>query len=169
MRSAQFVCYYAPAPVREAGTLGGHRHPSSVRLSPGHMRLPHRLQGQKVKSQGGAGAYCGGDLAAQLVHSVCLWAGLRQKWWADLIETWCCDWANQSEELINFWWWYGPGCRFWITFPLPSPLQKGDFRRFISNSRTVIGQFWRHLALMLTRDWIHSILRMLQHRDPNPD
>jgi len=35
--------------------------------TPGHMRLPHRLQGQKVKSQGGAGAYCGGDLAAQLV------------------------------------------------------------------------------------------------------
>jgi len=33
-----------------------------------HMRLPHRLQGQKVKSQShGAGAYCGGDLAAQLV------------------------------------------------------------------------------------------------------
>jgi len=35
--------------------------------TPGHMRLPHRLQGQKVKSQGGAGAYCGGHLAAQLV------------------------------------------------------------------------------------------------------
>jgi len=33
------------------------------------MRLPHRLQGQKVKSQGGAGAYCGGHLAAQLVVS----------------------------------------------------------------------------------------------------
>jgi len=33
------------------------------------MRLPHRLQGQKVKSQGGAGAYCGGHLAAQLVIS----------------------------------------------------------------------------------------------------
>ena len=32
------------------------------------MRLPHRLQGQKVKSQGAAGAYCGGDLAAQLVN-----------------------------------------------------------------------------------------------------
>ena len=31
------------------------------------MRLPHRLQGEKVKSQGGAGAYCGGHLAAQLV------------------------------------------------------------------------------------------------------
>ena len=31
------------------------------------MRLPYRLQGQKVKSQGGAGAYCNGDLAAQLV------------------------------------------------------------------------------------------------------
>ena len=35
-----------------------------------HMRLPHRLQGQKVKSQShGAGAYCGGHLAAQLVTS----------------------------------------------------------------------------------------------------
>ena len=34
------------------------------------MRLPHRLQGQKVKSQGGAGAYCGGHLAAQLVKDV---------------------------------------------------------------------------------------------------
>jgi len=34
------------------------------------MRLPHRLQGQKVKSQGhGAGAYCGGHLAAQLVYT----------------------------------------------------------------------------------------------------
>jgi len=33
-----------------------------------HMRLPHRLQVQKVKSQShGAGAYCGGHLAAQLV------------------------------------------------------------------------------------------------------
>jgi len=33
-----------------------------------HMRLPHRLQGQKVKSQShGAGAYCDGHLAAQLV------------------------------------------------------------------------------------------------------
>jgi len=32
------------------------------------MRLPHRLQAQKVKSQGhGAGAYCDGHLAAQLV------------------------------------------------------------------------------------------------------
>jgi len=34
------------------------------------MRLPHRLQAQKVKSQGGAGVYCGGDLAAQLVTFV---------------------------------------------------------------------------------------------------
>ena len=33
-----------------------------------HMRLPHRLQRQKVKSQShGAGAYCGGHIAAQLV------------------------------------------------------------------------------------------------------
>ena len=35
-----------------------------------HMRLPHRLQGQKVKSQSHeAGAYCGGHLAAQLVRN----------------------------------------------------------------------------------------------------
>jgi len=36
------------------------------------MGLPRRLQGQKVKSQGGAGAYCGGDLAAQLVYNALL-------------------------------------------------------------------------------------------------
>ena len=39
------------------------------------MRLPHRLQAQKVKSQGGAGAYCGGDLAAQLVNSASILTG----------------------------------------------------------------------------------------------
>ena len=39
------------------------------RGTPGHMRLSHRLQGQKVKSQGVVGAYCGGHLAAQLVSS----------------------------------------------------------------------------------------------------
>jgi len=41
------------------------------------MRLPHRLQGQKVKSQGGAGAYCGGDLAAQLVLIVIMCNKMR--------------------------------------------------------------------------------------------
>ena len=91
------MSYTSPAsPVGEAGALGGHRRDASVvrpsvclsdvayigsnsktkrpyedetshRGTPGHMRLPHRLQGQKVKSQGGAGAYCGGHLAAQLV------------------------------------------------------------------------------------------------------
>jgi len=50
----------------------------------------------------------------------CLCAGLRQKWWADFIETSCCDCAYQSEELINCWWWSGPGYGFRITFPLPS-------------------------------------------------
>jgi len=39
------------------------------------MRLPHRHQGQKVKSQGGAGAYCGGDLAAQLVIIIIILMG----------------------------------------------------------------------------------------------
>ena len=43
-----------------------------------HMRLPHRLQGQKVKSQcHGAGAYCGGHLAAQLVIDVCMLSYVR--------------------------------------------------------------------------------------------
>jgi len=38
------------------------------------MRLPHRLQGQKVKSQShGAGSYCGGHLAAQLVTVATYW------------------------------------------------------------------------------------------------
>ena len=37
-----------------------------------------RSKGQKVKSQGGAGAYCGGDLAAQLVRAAwTLCAGAR--------------------------------------------------------------------------------------------
>jgi len=45
-----------------------------------HMRLPHRLQGQKVKSQSdGAGAYCGGHLAAQLVsYTLALDSPLRK-------------------------------------------------------------------------------------------
>ena len=42
------------------------------------MRLPHQLQGQKVKSQGGAGAYRGGDLAAQLVIIVLMEKGMMQ-------------------------------------------------------------------------------------------
>jgi len=33
----------------------------------------------------------------------------------------------QSEELINFWWRFGPGYGFWITFPLLSPLQNRGF------------------------------------------
>ena len=42
-----------------------------LRMTNASMRLPHRLQGQKVKSQShGAGAYCGGHLAAQLVITI---------------------------------------------------------------------------------------------------
>jgi len=67
--------HYCPRPVgggEGAGALSGDRRPSSVCLSDvayigsnsktkrprktklctGHMRLPHRLQGQKVKCQG---------------------------------------------------------------------------------------------------------------------
>ena len=84
---------YAPAPVGEAGALGGHRRPSSVcpsvRLSDvayigsnSKTKRPRKTKlctgvpqvtcdshtDPKVKSQGhGAGAYCGGHLAAQLV------------------------------------------------------------------------------------------------------
>ena len=43
------------------------------------MRLPHRLQGQKVKSQGGARAYCGGDLAAQLVIIIIIFIIIRER------------------------------------------------------------------------------------------
>ena len=44
------------------------------------MRLPHRLQGQKVKSQGhGAGAYCGGHLAAQLVTDLSFTSRMGRK------------------------------------------------------------------------------------------
>ena len=54
------------------------------------MRLPHRLQGQKVKSQGGAGAYCGGDLAAQLV---------TETWFTEI---WClCRTLAQLDVLQN--------------------------------------------------------------------
>ena len=38
------------------------------------------------------------------VISVCLCVGLLQKSSAHFLETWCYDWAYQSEELINFWW-----------------------------------------------------------------
>ena len=45
--------------------------------------IPHWLQGQKVKSQShGAGAYCGGHLAAQLVVNVISSVG-RYKHFAD--------------------------------------------------------------------------------------
>jgi len=28
------------------------------------------------------------------------------------------EWSYQSEEVVNCWWWCGPGYGFWITFPL---------------------------------------------------
>jgi len=49
--------------------------------------------------------------------------------------------ACQSEELINFRGWSGPGCRLWITFLLPSPLQNNGFRRFIGVSHAVTSWF----------------------------
>jgi len=61
------------------------------------MRLPYRLQGQKVKSQDGAGAYCGGDLAVQLVSDVI----------HDVIDKHVCVWrislSRQSDSFGNDW------------------------------------------------------------------
>ena len=67
------------------------------------------------------------------------------KKWADFIETWCYDWAYQSEELINFWWGSALRYGFRINFEFSSP--------FISISHTVTGRFSRNLAkwLMPTR------------------
>ena len=59
------------------------------------MRLPHRLQGQKVKSQGGAGAYCGGDLAAQLVLDPV--GRLGGKVWSP------CEEFEDSDDCIIYW------------------------------------------------------------------
>ena len=76
------------------------------------MRLPHRLQGQKVKSQGGAGAYCGGHLAAQLVFAVvpcCLLAVciatvrvMATQRMTDWLIDWLIigDWLKSSEQYI---------------------------------------------------------------------
>jgi len=100
--SAMLLC---PCPVGEVGALSGDRRSSSVCLSdvayigsnsktkrprktklhrgtPGHMRLPHRLQGQKSRSAG-AGAYCGGHLAAQLVLCYRNWMYMKEmdKYW----------------------------------------------------------------------------------------
>ena len=43
------IRYYAPAPVGEAGALGGHRHPSSVRPS---VRLMSRTSALTRKPKG---------------------------------------------------------------------------------------------------------------------
>jgi len=62
--------------VAYIGSNSKTKRPRKTKLhrgTPGHMRLPHRLQGQKVKSQGHrAGAYCGGHLATQLVSKALL-------------------------------------------------------------------------------------------------
>jgi len=57
---------------------------------------------------------------AEVMWSFCLcvilWVGLLSKYRADFIETWCYDWAYQSEELINFWWGSGPRYGYRIHF-----------------------------------------------------
>jgi len=76
----------------------------------------------------------------------------------------------QSEELINFWWWSGPGHGFRIIFPLPSPVRIGDFRRFISISHIqsladfydTRRNYWRRQDNESTTFWEQS------GRHPNP-
>jgi len=81
-----------------------------------------------------------------------LWAGLLQKLSANFTETWRYDWAYQSEELVNFWWWSGPKIRILDHFStsLPHCHRIGDFRRFMSISHAVTGQFSRQCAQWLT-------------------
>ena len=73
----------------------------------------------------------GGYAIGVVCHSVILSVILSAKVISHFTETWCYDWAYlyiyQSEELINFWWRFGPGYGFWITFPLLSPLQNRGF------------------------------------------
>jgi len=68
----------------------------------------------------------------------------------------CYEWAYQSGEVINFWWWSGPG--FQIAFPLPHHCRIEDFRRFtgISHSRQLIFTTLSEIY-ELVRLWIHIL------------
>ena len=117
------VRYYAPAPVGEAGALGGHRRLSvrpSVCLSDvayigsnSKTKRPRKTKlctgvpqvtcdshtDFKVKSQGGAGAYCGGDLAAQLVHDV-LPSTVQFAFIYDILHR-SCTWWYITQFVVN--------------------------------------------------------------------
>jgi len=81
--------------------------------------------------------------------------------------------AYQSEELINFWWWYGPGHGFRITFPLSSPLRNEgileDLLAFLIQSLADFHDTqrndWRRHDDEFTTFWE----RCGRHRDPNLD
>ena len=60
----------------------------------------------------------------------------------DFIEACCYDWAYQSKELINFC--DDPDTDSRSLFHFPRHCGIGDFRNFISISRTVTGRFSRH-------------------------
>jgi len=53
-------------------------------------------------------------------------------------------WAYQSEVMVDFCWWSGPGYGFQITVLVPHQCGMVDFRRFISISHTVTGRFSLH-------------------------
>ena len=104
------------------------------------MRLPHRLQGQKVKSQDhGAGAYCGGHLAAQLVLSVILSLCVQPiSLKLDLVigSTSWKNWLTFGGDPV-----FDADSRSLLHFPRRCG---GDFKRFIGISHTVTGRFSRH-------------------------
>jgi len=75
--------------------------------------LNHNRTGHSYLRQGG------GYASDQCGLSVC-------QEWLSVRLTWCSNRAYQLEELINFWWWSGPGYGFRISFPLPSPLHNRD-------------------------------------------
>ena len=64
------LLYYRNSAHRDLDFFAPYKYTYLLTYLLTYMRLPRRLQGQKVKSQGGVGAYCGGHLAAQLVIDV---------------------------------------------------------------------------------------------------
>ena len=74
---------------------------------------------------------CQQSWGGYVVNAVCAFVYLLTKV-ISLSALWLDSPVVQWEELINVWLWSGPGYGFWITFPLPSPLQNWAFQEIIS-------------------------------------
>ena len=142
-----------------------------------HMRLPHRLQGQKVKSQShGAGAYCGGHLAAQLVIIITfpIKAYVMSSFAVILsfVLSFCKqdNWRTRKRtstklgrhtgrgdplEVTDFWWWSSSVRGFWISFIFFTTKEYAIFGHLLAflcfiNSHTINSRFVPYLARWLT-------------------